>query len=162
MSQLLVTAINGGTARFFTLESVILSGPDPSPRLVEHEGLTSSEGGLPGEALWSNVKPGRNRGVGGQAHGYDDHRQNHEAEFEKRFAQSTARNLLNLIQTHQVRKLILVAEPKILGLMRSVFIPLLPQQVTVYELARDLCHLKPQELHEYLAGKGQLPARKQA
>lgn len=160
MSQYLVTAMNGATARFFTLESSLSPEYDSDLKLVEHEGIISPERGLSGEALWSNTKSGRNRGASGQAHSYDDHRQSHRVEFERRFAQSIATQLLNLAQTHQAQQLILIAEPQILGLIREVCIPLLPRQLKVNELARDLCHLKPQELHKYLAEKGELPSRR--
>lgn len=160
MSQFLVAAMNGTTARFFTLESAVSTDPESDLKLVECESLTNSETGLSGEELWTTTKPGRNRGVNGQAHGYDDHRQNHRAEFERRFAQSITTQLLNLAQTHHAQKLILIAEPQTLGVMRDVCTPVLSKQLKVQELARDLCHFKPQELHEYLAEKGQLPARR--
>lgn len=157
MSQYLVTAINGATARFFTLEP---AESESELKLVEHEGMVSPEKGLQGEELWASTKSGRNRGKGGQAHSYDDHRQNHRLEFERRFAQAIATKLLSLVQQHEIQKLVLIAEPQILGLMRDAFIPVLPKQLKVSELVRDLCHLKPHELHEYLAEKRQLPARK--
>lgn len=159
MSRYLVTAVNGTTARFFTLESAALPEYESGPNLVEHEGLVSSEKEQLGEALWSSTKTGRNRGSGGQSHSYDDHRQNHMIEFERRFAQSVTNHLLDLAQTHQAQQVILVAEPQILGIMRDVLTPVLPKQLQVSDMARDLCHLKPHELHEYLSEKGQLPAR---
>ena len=160
MSKFLVTTINGAVARFFTLESAALpvQGLD-NPMLVEHESMTSAEGELPGKALWSNIQSGRNRGASGKAHRYDDHRQSHKIEFERRFAKSIAANLLNLTKVEQVRQLIIIAAPQILGMMREVFTPSLPKQLKMNELARDLCHLKPHELHDYLAKTGQLPAR---
>lgn len=162
MSQFLITTINGATARFFTLNSASFpeAEADATLKLIEHEGIISPEGELPGEELWSNTKSGRNRGVKGQAHSYDDHRQNHKTEFERRFAQSITTRLLDLAQSYQAQQLILIAEPHTLGMMREVCIPMLPKQLKVNEVARDLCHLKPQELHEYLADKGQLPARR--
>ncbi len=160
MSKFLVATINGAVARFFTLESAPLSEYDEGNQtLVEHESITSAEGELPGKALWSNVQSGRNRGAGGKAHRYDDHRQNHKIEFERRFAKSIAAHLVDLAQTHHVRQLTIAAAPQILGLIREVFTPLSPKKLTLNELARDLCHLKPHELHDYLAKKGQLPAR---
>jgi protein required for attachment to host cells len=160
MSRVLVTTINGATARFFTLESAALPEAESDLKLVEHEGIINPERGLSGGALWTDAKSGRNRGAGGQSHSYDDHRQNHRLEFGRRFAQSIATQLLHLIQAHHIQHLILVAEPQILGLMREAYASLLPKQLKVNELARDLCHFKSQELHEYLTGKGQLPARR--
>lgn len=160
MSGYLVTAINGTTARFFTLESVESAEYETGPtKLVEHEGILSSAKELSGEALWASTKTGRNRGASGQNHTYDDHRQNHMVEFERRFAQAVTTQLLNLVQTHQTRQLVLIAEPQILGVMREFLTPKVPKNVQVNELARDLCHLKPHELHGYLADKGKLPAR---
>ena len=127
--------------------------------LVEHESMTSSEGELSGKALWSNIQSGRNRGASGKSHRYDDHRQSHKIEFERRFAKSIAANLLDLTKAKHVRQLIIIAAPQILGLMREVFTLSLPQQLQMNELARDLCHLKSHELHDYLAKTGQLPAR---
>ncbi|MEM9482623.1 MAG: host attachment protein [Cyanobacteria bacterium P01_F01_bin.116] len=57
------------------------------------------------------------------------------------------------------RQIIVIAAPQILGLMRDVFTPLLPKQLKINELARDLCHFKPHELHDYLTKTGKLPAR---
>ncbi len=160
MSQFLVATINGAVARYFTLESATLPKYDSDDfRLIEHESMVSSEAELPGKALWANVKPGGNRSVGGRAHRYDDHRQSHKIEFERRFAKSIATKLVDLAQAKQVRQLIIIAAPQILGMMREVFTPLCPSRLKMHELARDLCHLKPHELHDYLADKGQLPAR---
>ena len=160
MSKFLVATINGAMARFFTLESATSPEYEPADvRLVEHESMTSSEGELPGKALWANIQSGRNRGANGKAHRYDDHRQSHKIEFERRFAKSIANQLTQLAEAHHVRQLIVIASPQILGLMREVFTPLLPKQLKMNELARDLCHFKPHELHDYLAKTGQLPVR---
>ncbi|MBE9070691.1 host attachment protein [Leptolyngbya cf. ectocarpi LEGE 11479] len=160
MSKFLVATINGAVARFFTLEPAPLPVPDPEHlTLVEHKGITSSEGELPGKALWSNIQSGRNRGASGQSHRYDDHRQSHKIEFERRFAKSIAKTLLDLAEAQHVQQLIIIAAPQILGLMREVCMPLLPKPLKMNELARDLCHLKPHELHDYLAKIRQLPVR---
>lgn len=160
MSKFLVATVDRAIARFFTLESATLSESDSGDQiLVEHESISSAAGELSGKALWANVQSGRNRGASGKAHRYDDHRQNHKIEFERRFAKSIATHLMDLAQTHHVRQLTLIATPQILGLMREVFTPLPSKQLKLNELARDLCHLKPHELHDYLARKGQLPAR---
>ncbi|NEZ60896.1 host attachment protein [Adonisia turfae] len=160
MGKLLVATINGAVARFFTSEPATLPMYDPDVlTLVEHKSMVSFEGELPGKALWSNIQSGRNRGASGQSHRYDDHRQSHKIEFERRFAKSIAKTVLDLVESKHVRQLIIIAAPQILGLMREVCTPLLPKPLKMNELARDLCHLKPHELHDYLAKTGQLPAR---
>ncbi len=37
--------------------------------------------------------------------------------------------------------------------------PLLPKDIKINELAKNLCQLKPHELYEYLVNKELLPAR---
>jgi protein required for attachment to host cells len=161
MSKYIVAAIDGTKARFLTLEPAQF--PDGSgPHLTEHEGLSNSANETPGQDLWADSKTGRNRGSSGQAHSYDDHRQNHLMEFERRFAQAIAAKIADLSQTHQAQQLLLIAEPQILGLMRETLASASSKNLKTTELAKDLCHLKPHELQEYLASKELLPARKKA
>jgi len=158
MSHFLVAVINGTKARLLTLEPVELPEYESGPHLMEQEGLLSAAKETPGQELWSSAKTGRNRGVAGHAHSYDDHRENHMLEFERRFAQTIANKIVELADTSQVQQLLLIAEPQILGLMRESLMPILPKHLKISELAKDLCHLQAKELHEYLAKKELLPA----
>lgn len=160
MSKYIVAAIDGTKARFLTLEPGELGAP--GPKAIEHEGLANAAQEMQGQELWSSSKTGRNRGVGGQAHSYDDGREHHMIEFERRFAQAIATRIVELAQMHQAHQLILVAEPQILGLMREALAPVLPKTLKMSELAKDLCHFKPHELHEYLASRELLPAYRKA
>jgi protein required for attachment to host cells len=160
MSQFLVTVIDGTKARFLTLEPANLPEYESGPNLIERDTLLSPAKEMSGQELWSSTKTGRNRGVAGKSHSYDDHRQNHIIEFERRFAVAIAQKILHLLQVHQTQQLLLVAEPQILGLMREALMPVLPKNLKLSELAKDLCHLKPNELHGYLASKELLPAQK--
>jgi protein required for attachment to host cells len=157
MSNFVVAVINGTQARFFTLEPAEWPDYESGPNLIEHEGLLSEAHKLHGQELWANVKTGRNRSSNGQAHSYDDHRDNHAVEFEKRFAQNIANRITDLTQTHQAQKLILVAEPQILGLIRTAIASKLPKHLHLQELAKDVCHLNSHQIHSYLANKGLLP-----
>lgn len=159
MQNYVVAVVNSSKARLFVLEPAKFPEYEPSAKLVEVATLLSSTQELQGQELWSNTKPGRNRGSAGQAHGYDDHRENHLVEFERRFAQTIAAKLTEFLQARQPHQLLLVAEPKILGIMREVLIPDLPKNLKVSELAKDLCQLSTHELHEYLAEKALLPAQ---
>ncbi len=160
MVKFAVAVINGSQARFFTLDSAEISEYESSPNLLEHESLADSTRELHGQELWANIKTGRNRGSNGQAHSYDDHRQKHEIEFEKRFANKISSVMLNLIQTHQARHLIIVAEPQILGMLREVMTDNLFNNLNIQEVAKDICHLKSNQIHDYLAKKKLLPACK--
>ena len=160
MTQVIVAVVDGAKARFLTLESAEFPEYESGPNLIEHEGLLNSEKERQGQELWANTKTGCNRGSAGQAHGYDDHRQNHMIEFERRFAQKIAAKIAHLSHIHQTQRVLLVAEPQILGLMREALTSILPKTLEISELAKDLCQLKPNQLQEYLANKKLLPACK--
>ena len=158
MGKFAVAVINGTQARFFSLDSAATSEYESSPNLIEHEGLADHTKELLGQELWANTKTGRNRGTSGQAHSYDDHRQKHEIEFEKRFANEISSQMIDIIQTNQARNLILVAEPQILGLMREAMTDNLFKNLNIKEVAKDLCNFKVTQIHDYLAKKELLPA----
>jgi len=159
MQDYIIAVVSSAKAKFFALESAELTDDQINPKLIKIEELLNSTQKLQGQDLWSNTKPGRNRGTAGQAHGYDDHRENHRVEFERRFAQDIATKLFQIIKTSQPHFLLLIAEPKILGIMREKLIPNLPKNLKFSELTKDLCQLKAHELHEYLATKDLLPAQ---
>lgn len=159
MNQIVVVVIDGTRARFFTLEQPRWPEDESSVTLIEHKDLLNPVNELQGKELWSNVKAGRNQSSGGFAHAYDDGRQKHVAEFERRFAQMIADEAINLTQTKGTQQLILVAEPRNLGIVRESVTPAIPKNIQVQELAKDLSKLKALEIHEYLASKNLLPAR---
>jgi protein required for attachment to host cells len=164
MSQALVTIIDGTKARFLSLEQPELPEYESGPNLIERKEVLNPTKELSGEELWATVKTGRNKGVGGFSHAYDDHRQNHLDEFDRRFAQTIANEVVNLSQTYQTQRIFLVAEPQLLGVIREALAPLLlkNKSIQIQELAKDLCKLKPLEIHEHLAQKNLLPARRKA
>lgn len=160
MNTYLVAVVDGAIARFLTLRPLEMPNYESGPNLVEQDRLSSAEREQHGEDLWATTKPGRNRGTAGQAHSYDDHRDRHMVEFSRRFAQSIAHHIDELLRTHDANTLVLVAEPQILGLLREAIAPVLPKHIALHDLAKDLCALKPREIHDYLAKRNLLPAYK--
>lgn len=160
MNHTLVMVLNGTKARFLTLEFADFPDHEPGPDLMEHEALINEENELAGEDLWASSKTGRNRGSAGQSHSYDDHRQNHVVEFEQRFSQSIVSRMQSFIESNRIRHLILVAEPQMLGIVREPINAEISKTIEIKELAKDLCQFSTRDLHEYLASKKLLPARK--
>jgi protein required for attachment to host cells len=160
MNHTLVMVLNGTKARFFGLEFADFPENESGPSLIEHEALINEANELAGADLWASSKTGRNRGSAGQSHSYDDHRQNHVVEFEQRFSQDIVSRMQSLIESHKIRHLLLVAEPQMLGIVREPINAEISKTVEVKELAKDLCQFSVRDLHEYLASKKLLPARK--
>jgi protein required for attachment to host cells len=159
MSQhILITVVDSAKARFLLLLPEEL--PSNSFVLTEYPGLVLPAMNSSGTELWSSSKTGRNRGPAGQDHSYDEHRQEHLIEFERHFADSIANQMSQMLQEHHLRSVLLVAAPKILGVMRSSLESVLPQTVKLTELAKDLCHLTPCEIQVYLAEQKFIPAPK--
>ena len=160
MNKVLVVAIDGTTARFFTCEAAGFPEDDGCARLVEREQLGNPSKSMHGQELWANTKTGRNRGSNGQALADDDRRQKHVLEFERQFAKRIATKISELNQQFSAQKLLVVAEPQILGIVRDSLSSVLSKDLRIAELAKDICHLTPHDIHEYLANKSLLPARR--
>lgn len=158
MTKFVIAVINGTQARFFTYEPLELIVPGTRNNLEEHQKLSNPAKKLQGQ-LWANVKTGRNRGTNGQAHSYDDHRQDHIAEFDRQFVQRITDKIAALLSSYQTRQLIVVAEPQILGLMREALKSPSFKTVNIRELDKDICHFNSLKIHDYLAKQQFLPAR---
>ena len=160
MSKYVVVVADGAKARCFTLEEAPIG--EGGPNLVEHDDLVNPEGDAAGKDLYSDAKSGRNEAPGGGgAHGYDDHRSGHEGEVERRFAKSVMDACAEALKQHQSRRLVLVAEKRMLGHLRAAM-DTAAAGARIEELAKDLTKLSASELHAYLAKEGILPERKPA
>ncbi len=158
MNHYSVIVAGGSRARFFTLEDASVPELESGPRLVELSDLINSENKAHEGTLWSAGKDGRNRAPGGgAAHGYDDHREQHENEFERRFARDIAEEATRMVKTNNTHHVILVAQKRMLGFLRNALDPLLKAGVHVQEFAKDLGKLPPQDLHAHLARQHLLP-----
>jgi protein required for attachment to host cells len=152
MSSVLVVVADGAKARYFTSEVKELAQGEIGSYLHEDESLINPDQMEEGKELWSGPESqaGHYQQGKSKAHSYDDHRQDHELEYERRFARSITEQILIRTHTHQLQRLLVIAEPRLLGLLREVLVPKLPKTLELTEIDKDLCHLRPQELHEYL------------
>jgi len=160
MTQYCVVVTNGAHARFFTLQQSEIPELESGPNLIEQQQLSNPQKETQGAALWSDAKSGRNRSAnGGQAHGYDDHRSQHQDEYERRFAASIADECARLSQSSKASDVVLVSQKRMLGFLRSAMESKL-NGVNLQELAKDLSKLSPHDLHEHLAREQLLPRRR--
>ncbi|NJL48981.1 MAG: host attachment protein [Leptolyngbyaceae cyanobacterium SM2_5_2] len=162
MTRFLVAVVNGARARFLTLEPLEDPAVESGPDLVERCELLNPAIEMAGQELWANTKTGRNRGSGSKGHNYDDHRENHLVEFERRFAQAIVDQIDEMIAAHTLNTLVLVAEPQILGILRDCLHSSNGRSVQISDLAKDLCRMKTRQIHDYLSQKGTLPVRQMA
>ncbi len=161
MRNYLVVVADAARARFFELIPVEFPELESGPNLVEIEDLVNPEIEEKGRDLWSDLKTGRGKAPGeGAAHGYDDHRERHRDEIERRFAHLTGAETINRVNRQKVDVLIVTAESRMLGMLRDAIGKKLPAETRLTERAEDLSKLDVLELHTHLAKEGLLPPRK--
>ena len=161
-SKCCVLAADGTRARFLTLESAQFSEPKSGPQLVEKKNLINPNLDIRGRDLWSDPKTGRGRAAGGgPSHGYDDHREQHADEFERRFAKKIAEDTALFLHACRHEQLVIAAQKRMLGFLRPELKRCLKEQVQVRELAKDVTKLNPTELYNHLAHRNLLPRRRQ-
>ncbi len=154
MSYCIVVA-DGARARLFTAE---LSAVGNAVRLEEREVLTNPERNLAGREEFANLKPGRNRvPPRGAAHGYDDHRSRHRDQVERRFAARVADAAGRLVRESASSWFVLVAEPRLLGLLRTPLEAALPSELPRSELPANLSWHALPNIRRLLERQGVFP-----
>jgi protein required for attachment to host cells len=133
-----------------------MSGPD----LVELGVLYNPEERADDRAVFSAHRGGRNHGVSGSGHAFDDHRERHRAEFERRFLQAVASRCERLSWRHGADRVILVAASRIMVRLRQALGSHMDGRVPMDELTENLTWLAPAQMHHRLASQHYLPARK--
>jgi protein required for attachment to host cells len=151
---------DGARARFFTLNETSTPHLEGGPRLLEHEELSNPEGAIPPRNLFSNVRGRHHSHRGGSFHNYDDHRSQHEAVVERRFARKIALKTVNFAQQTKALRWVIAATPKMLGFLRQELEGLVGQDVRISELAKDLSKLSAADIQAHLAVSGLVPERK--
>lgn len=160
MSRYCVVVAEGSRARFFTVEKPEIPELESGPDLVEQKTMANPEHKAHGDDLLADPRAGRNRSGGGPSHGYDDHREDYDDECERRFAREIAQELDSMARANGTRRVVLCAEKRMLGFLRSTVHDNLPKGVDLQEVPKDLAKLSPRKLHERLASDGHIPRRR--
>ncbi|KAB7623389.1 host attachment protein [Alkalilimnicola sp. S0819] len=172
MSDYCVLVAAGGGARLYTLEPAEVPEMESGPNLVERQTLANPTHHAHEEHIWTDLRRGRNRAGGaeggprgggyapGEAHAYDEHREQHDLEEERRFGRDISRALSELIDRQGVEHIVLCAEPRFLGVLRPLIKDSLPRAADLQEVGKDYLKFAPRDLHEKLAAEGYLPHRR--
>jgi protein required for attachment to host cells len=144
-------------ARLLTVvDSPERHGASPGAELQELEALTDPEGEQTGTQLFSSTRSGTNRSPHGAQFEYDDHRERHRDELERRFAKRIAQALASWLARESPQKLILAVEPRLLGLLRHAMNGELEASLQVTEVAKDLSKHTPRHIRDALVRCGAL------
>jgi protein required for attachment to host cells len=163
MANYCVVVTSGAHARFFTLKTLAAPVLESGHKLIERGELFNPEKDIPGRELYADPKSGRSRAPhGGPAHGYDNHRSQHEDECDRRFASEVLKKAKGFARAEKARHVLLIAPARMLGCLRQDLEIILKEGMKVHELAKDISKLNSAEIHDYLAREGLLPGRKSA
>lgn len=156
MSDYCVVVADSARARLFSLKEAE-SGAG-GPNLIEISDMANTEAELAGRELWSDTNTGRNAAPDSGAHSYDDHRNRHREEIERRFAKEVAAAVAAAVGREKASRVVVAAEARMLGQLREAM--KLPATVQISEVPKNLSKLSPQELHGHLAADNALPVRR--
>jgi protein required for attachment to host cells len=155
-----VVVLDATRARFLVLKPTNTPDTESGPNLVEVKDLINPESDERGRDLWSDTKTGVMREGGkGEAHSYDDHRDAHEDEFERRFAKRVVEETKLFVGAQKVKTLVIAAAKKMMGFLRPYLERELKKSVTIHEVTEDLTKFNVIELQQHLAKHGSLPRR---
>ena len=86
----------------------------------------------------------------GDVHPVAARREHHRLELERRFAREIAQHAANLTRSWNGGTVVLVAEPRMLGLVREPLHRALRPGIELKELAKDYSHFTAAELRDHL------------
>jgi protein required for attachment to host cells len=126
-------------------------------RLSEVADLVQPEARLASGELASESRPGIGRGPSGQAHGYSDHRDAQRDHHDKQFAARVIEQAEACCREADSRRLIVAADPRMLGYLRQNGDRLKRANVAVRDVAKDLTRMRPDEIRQVLVKNELLP-----
>lgn len=163
MKTITIVVADAGRARLLTLQPFV-DPRDGGSRLVERANLVDPGRRLPPSELLSDPRPGNSQSPTGVGFTVDDHREDYLRELDRRFASEVMRQAMEIVNSTGSYRLVIVASPRMLGLLRDQTSNLRRRvlDVQVDEVARDLTHESPIRLHRHLVDLGLLPAPRAA
>lgn len=156
-----VVVANGCRARIFTLDPAEQPEFESGPRLTERNEIVDDDLHGPDQKLWTG-KAGANRGGSARSHGYDDHRQQHLQELEKRFLTSVSEETATVARRVHATDVVVVGSQRHVGELSELLSTQLGSAVKITAMAKDLAKLTPRAIHDHLAREGVLPAQRPA
>ncbi len=157
MYRVCIALIDATRARLFTFERTT-EGPDTHEELVERTDLVNPQRRRRPSELFSETRPGSSR-TGHLQYAFDDHRDNHISQLDEKFARMALAALRELIDERPTQRVVIGASPRMLGRLRAAAPGLLPDDIALDEISRDLVKLSFAEVRAELAARGLLPSR---
>jgi protein required for attachment to host cells len=157
MYRVCIALVDATRARLFTFERA-MEGAEPREELVERTDFVNPQRRRRSSELFSDTRPGSSR-TGELQYAFDDHRDQHVSQLDERFARTAMAALRELIDERPTQRVVISASPRMLGRLRAAAPGLLPDDIALDELPRDLVKLSPSDVRVELASRGLLPSQ---
>jgi len=131
-----VLIADAARARFFAVQE---SG-DEEAVITERRDLVNPNGKLTDHEMLRDRRGGRRSGAAGRGAGYasDEANSRHRAEMVRRFVRELADAASEFVGTRKADRLVVIASPRFLGLLRPQIRKAIPSRTEVVEFAEDL------------------------
>jgi protein required for attachment to host cells len=155
MYRVCIALVDATRARLFAFERTTEGGATRD-ELVERTDLVNPQRRRRPSEVFSDTRPGSSR-TGHLQYAFDDHRDHHVSQIDEKFARMAMAALRELIDEHPTQRVVICASPRMLGRLRAASPGLLPDDIALDELPRDLVRLAPGEVRAELASRDLLP-----
>jgi len=151
MASTCIVVADGARARVFLAETP----ENGKGGLVEMVDLVNPEYQARGKHVLPTARSTRNTSrQSGPMHPYAQRRGRHLLELEKRFAQEVVAQAAGLVRGWSRGSVLLIADPRMLGLLREAARAALRRGIVIKELAKDYTQLQVSELYDHLVHSG--------
>lgn len=158
MDRTCVVVADARRARIFGVEP---DGPRSKVKLVERAELANPDLRELGTSVTGRVRTETNTNrEAGPMHPMEAQRERHRGELEQRFGREIAGRLGEVVRGWKDGTIVLVAEPRLLGLVREPVRKALGAGIALKELAKDYASLTAAELHDRLTLNSIIPPRR--
>jgi len=160
MNEICIVVADAKVARFFGIEAA--DSPRERLKLVEQAPLTNViDLEVLGKSVTGRVRTETNTNRGaGPVHPIGAQRERHRIELERRFGREIVSRTTEIIDGWPAGTVVLVAEPRMLGLVREPLRKAMQPGMALKELAKNYTQLTAAELHDHLAVNSLVPARR--
>ena len=157
MNDLCIVVADGARARLFIVEPD--AGSRKGARLVEQAALAQPDLRTLGTSVTGRPRTETNTNrQAGPVHPMGAQRERHRLQLERRFAASITETAAGLVDDWAKGTVVLIAEPRMLGLLRETVRSVLKRDIAVKELARDYTNLTVPEVYDSLVRNGVIRA----
>lgn len=155
MYRVCIALVDATRARLFTFERAA-EGADTRDELVERTDFVNPQRRRRPSEVFSDTRPGSSR-IGNLQYAFDDHRDHHISQLDDKFARMTMAALRELIDEQPTQRVVICASPRMLGRLRAAAPGLIPDDIALDELPRDLVKLSSGDVRAELASRGLVP-----